>query len=65
MIVEVFQRADGHWGFRGIALLGVQEDGGSYATRDDAAAAASVAYPGETVSEVDASMDTPPRPHSD
>ncbi|KRA01931.1 hypothetical protein [Achromobacter sp. Root565] len=65
MIVEVFQRADGHWGFRGIALLGVQEDEGSYATRDDAAAAASVAYPGETVSDVDASMDTSPRPHSD
>lgn len=65
MIVEVFQRADGHWGFRGIALLGVQEDAGSYPTRDDAAAAARVAYPGEAISEVDPSMDPPPQPHSD
>ncbi|WP_338615404.1 hypothetical protein LN047_14435 [Achromobacter sp. JD417] len=65
MIVEVFQRADGQWGFRGIALLGVQENAGAYPTRDAAAAAARAAYPGETISEVDASMDTPPQPHSD
>ncbi|KXJ63677.1 hypothetical protein AXY46_25290 [Achromobacter xylosoxidans] len=65
MIVEVFQRADGQWGFRGIALLGVQEDAGAYPTRDAAAAAAHAAYPGETISDVDATMDTPPQPHSD
>ena len=65
MIVEVFQRADGKWGFRGIALLGVQEDPGAYPTREDAAAAARTAYPGEAISEVDASIDTPPQPHSD
>lgn len=65
MIVEVFQRADGQWSFRGIALLGVQENAGAYPTRDAAAAAARAAYPGETISEVDASMDAPPQPHSD
>lgn len=65
MIIEVFQRADGMWSFRRIALLGVQEDPGMYPSRDTAAAAARVAYPGEAISEVDSSVDLPPQPHSD
>lgn len=65
MIIEVFQRADGKWGFRRIAMLGVQEDPGTYPSCETATAAAHAAYPGETVSIVDSSMDTPPQPHSD
>ncbi len=45
MIVEVFQRPDLSWAFRRIAMLGVQEDGQRYASRDDAVAAAQAAYP--------------------
>ncbi|KRC68209.1 hypothetical protein D3C87_778620 [compost metagenome] len=65
MIIEIFQRADNMWSFRRIALLGVQEDPGMYPSREAALAAARATYPGETVSEVDSTMDTPPQPHSD
>ncbi|CAB3698701.1 hypothetical protein [Achromobacter kerstersii] len=57
MMIEVFQLTDGHWSFRRIALLGVEEDAGHYPTRDEAVTAASLKYPGESVSTVEATTD--------
>jgi len=57
MMIEVFQHTDGHWSFRRIALLGVEEDAEHYPTRDEAVAAASLKYPGESVSTVEATTD--------
>ena len=59
MIIELFQRADGLWRFRRIAVLGVQEDPKAFPSRAAALAAAHAAYPGEAVSDVAPEVDPP------
>lgn len=65
MIIEAFQRPDGMWSFRGIAMLGVQQDARAYPTCEAAVQAAKAQYPNETVSIVDPDAQAPtvvPRP---
>ncbi|MGE8632337.1 MAG: hypothetical protein ACN6P8_02380 [Achromobacter piechaudii] len=60
MIVEAFQRPDGMWSFRGIALLGVQQDPRAYPTCEAAVDAARNAYPDDAVSIVESETQEPP-----
>ena len=53
MIIEAFQRPDGRWSFRRIAMLGVQEDARAYPSCEAAVQAAKAQYPNETVSIVE------------
>jgi len=65
MIIEAFQRPDGMWSFRGIAMLGVQQDARAYPTCEAAVQAAKAQYPNETISIVDPDAQAPtvvPRP---
>lgn len=70
MIVEAFQRADGMWSFRRLAMLGVVQDPRAYPSSQAAVEAARAEYPNETVSIVtpeppEQDMNaTPPSPHS-
>lgn len=52
MIIEAFQRPDGMWSFRRIAMLGVQQDARAYPSCEAAVEAANAQYPNETVSIV-------------
>lgn len=60
MIVEAFQRADGMWSFRRLAMLGVVQDPRAYPSSQAAVEAARAEYPNETVSIV-----TPEPPEQD
>lgn len=53
MIVEAFQRPDGKWSFRGIAMLGVQQDARAYPSCEAAVEAARTEYPDYAVSIVE------------
>lgn len=64
MIVEAFQRPDGMWSFRGIALLGVQQDPRAYPTCEAAVDAARNAYPDDAVSIVESETQESPMPPS-
>ncbi|AZS80877.1 hypothetical protein ELS24_21970 [Achromobacter spanius] len=50
MIIEAFERPDGLWSFRRIAMLGVQQDARTYPTCEAAVKAAHAQYPYESVS---------------
>lgn len=52
MIIEAFERPDGRWSFRRIAMLGVQQDGRAYPSCEAAVKAANAEYPNEAVSIV-------------
>ncbi|WP_461600014.1 hypothetical protein [Achromobacter marplatensis] len=58
--MEAFQRADGMWSFRRLAMLGVVQDARAYPTSQAAVEAARAEYPNETISIV-----TPPSPEQD
>ncbi|AUA59115.1 Uncharacterised protein [Achromobacter spanius] len=50
MIIEAFERPDGMWSFRRIAMLGVQQDDRAYPSCEAAVKAANAEYPNEAVS---------------